>query len=885
MTPERWRQIEEVVHRAFEHTPDDRQPFVEAACGADLELRAEVETLLASAGQVHGFLETSALEDAAILLVAQEPAAEPGERVGPYAIEERLGAGGMGEVFLAHDIRLGRKVALKLLDRTLIADRGSRARFLREARMASSLDHPNICTVYEVGEADDRLYIAMQYVDGQTLERTVAGRALAVDVLLRHALDVAEALGAAHSRGIVHRDVKGSNILVTADGRAIVLDFGIATLLEPVDERTRAVETSRRDVIGTPTSMSPEQARGERVDHRSDLFSFGVVLYQMATGVTPFRGRSGAAIVSAMLTTPHVPADALNPSIPPRLSSLIDRALAKDSSERYQSARELIDDLRDVAAAAESPLAVGAPPSRALPEPRSPRPVRFRVPRIAAAVAVALLLLAVGWVTTRQVRDPPKRDAAGPTLRSLAVLPFKPLVEEERDEALEMGMADTLIAKLSAIRELDVRPISAVRQYNGLEQDAIGAGREQRVDAVLDGQIQRAGGRFRVTMRLLRVADGRQLWAEQFDEQLADIFSLQDSVSARVSAALAVTLSGDERRQLTRRHTRDVKAYQLYVLGRYYLTQLTDEGFRKALDYFERAAAEDRDYALAYAGIAEAYLNLSGFNAVAPRDGFPKARAAAETALRLDDGLAEAHAARAGAIFSHDWDWAAADLEFRRALELNPNAADAHTAYGFYLSAMGRRGEALREMERALELDPISAAKIVGVADVLYMGRRYPDAEAQYRRALEMVPDFGYAHWALGRVLMAKGEFAAAAAAIKTAIPLSGDSPDESAELARAYALSGRPRQARELLGKLQRLSQQRYVAPTTFAVIFAALGETDRAFEWLERAWAARDFLLVLAGVEPMFDPLRGDPRFDALLARMEFASLAGARPSSVFR
>ena len=804
VTPERWRQIEELVHRAFEQTPDHRQPFLDAACAGDLGLRAEVDTLLASAEQVRGFLEASALEDAAILLVEQGPGAKPGERVGPYAIEGRLGAGGMGEVFLAHDIRLGRKVALKVLDRTLTADRRSRARFLREARMASSLDHPNICTVFEIGEADERLFIAMQYVGGLTLDRTIDGRPLAVELLLPLALDVAAALGAAHTRGIVHRDVKSSNIVVTAESRAVVLDFGIATLLEPADGPSAVHVTARGAVIGTPAAMSPEQARGERVDHRSDLFSLGVVLYQMATGMVPFRGRSGADIVSAILSTAHVPASELNPAVPPRLSALIDRALAKDPSERYQSAPQLIDELRDLAAAAESPVVAASRSARVEPGQPLPSAARpLRAPRLAAALAVlALLVFAIGWVTARPVRNRQTSAGANTMLRSLAVLPFKPLVAVQRDEALEMGMADSLIAKLSTIRELEVRPISAVRQYNGLEQDAIAAGREQRVDAVIDGQIQRSGERFRVTMRLLRVDDGRQLWAEQFDEQLADIFSLQDSVSARVSAALAVTLSGDEKRQLTRRHTRDVEAYQLYVLGRYHLTRLTDDGFRKALDYFERAAAEDPQYALAYAGIADAYLNLSGFNAIAPREGFPKARVAAETALRLDDRLPEAHAARAGAIFSHDWNWAAAELEFRRALELNPNAADAHTAYGFYLSAMGRAGEALREMERALELDPISAVKMVGVADVLYMARRYADAEAQYRRALEMVPTFGYAHWALGRVLMAKGEFDPAAAAIKKAIPLSGDSPDEGAELARAYTLSGRRPQALESAGK-----------------------------------------------------------------------------------
>jgi serine/threonine-protein kinase len=849
VTPERWRQIEDTFQAAFEHTSADRAAFLDSACASDADLRSEVEALLTSADHVRGFLESNALEDAAVLLV-DEP---PGMHVGPYAVEEPLGSGGMGDVFLARDIRLGRRVALKLLDPARNIDNAARARFLREARLASSLEHPNICTVYDVGESDGRLFIAMQYVEGKTLRDIIGGRPLNRDTLLPIALRVADALAAAHDRGIVHRDVKSCNIIVTPQRQAKVLDFGLATLVEHGPRRPDPHQTAEGIVIGTPSSMSPEQATGGEVDHRSDIFSFGVVLYEMATGHMPFEGRTRADVIRAILTRPHLPAGKRHGGVPDRLSRAIDKALAKEPRDRYQSMAELIKELR----------ALDADASRTVLSKR-----RLAV----GALFAALIILPLANLATRPASMNAPVTAPAESIRSIAVLPFKPLVAGQRNEALEMGMADSLIAKLSAIRQIDIRPISAVRKYGSLEQDPLAAGREQRVDAVMDGQIQTAGERVRVTVRLLSVESGRQLWTEQFDERLTDIFSLQDSVSGRVLRALAVTLSGDEKSQLTKRHTNDVEAYELYMLGRYHLTRLVDDGFWKALQYFQQAAAKDPRFALAHAGISDAYFNLSSFNAIAPREGFPKAREAAETALGLDAGLAEAHAALAGAIFLHDWNWTAAEAEYRLALELNPGASDAHMAYGFFLAAMGRSAEALRETERALELDPISPVKITGVGDVLLLSRRYGEAEAQYRKALAMNPDFGYALWALGRALSGARKYAEAVATIEKAILRSGDSPDETAELARAYALAGRSTEARQILGRLSRVAERRYVAPATFAAIHAALDDKTRAFAWLERARAERDFLLVMLRADPMFDTLRDDPRFAPLLEQLAF-------------
>ncbi|MCA1602999.1 MAG: protein kinase, partial [Acidobacteria bacterium] len=805
-------------------------------CADDASLREEVEALLASSQQADSFLGSNALEDAAVLLEgADADGSMIGRHVGPYSIQKQLGSGGMGEVYLAQDVRLGRNVALKLLDPGLTENSETRTRFLREARLASSLDHPNICTIHEVGEAGGRLFIAMQHVEGETLRKVIDGRPLNLDSLLSISLQVADALAAAHAQGIIHRDIKPGNIIITPHGQAKVLDFGLAKLLERAEGEAETHLTMTGAVMGTPAAMSPEQARGERVDHRSDIFSFGVVLYEMATGRIPFKGRSKADVISALLKDQHSPAVELNKETPARLSVAIGRALAKEPAERYQSMPELIAELRQVVAEAggldhlfkSSDIPRGVVP---LVPPRRLGLLgafsrRIQSPAAKASLAIAaLVLVGVALAVYFSRREQPQ--PATP-IRSIAVLPFKPLVAEGRDEALELGMADTLIARLSNIREINVRPISAVRKYVGLEQDAVAAGREQKVDAVLDGNIQKSGDRVRVTVRLLSVVDGRQLWAEQFDEKFTDIFSVQDSVSRKVSGSLAVTLTGEEKELLTKRHTDNIEAYQLYLLGRYHLNRLTDEGFWKGLDYFQRAIKKDPNYAPAHAGMADAYNSLSGFNVIPPKEGFPKGKQAAEEALRLDERLAEAHISLANAKLLYDWNWAEAEGEFRRALQLSPGYSDAHQMYGYYLAGMGRFDEAVREMKRAQELDPLSPVKIIGLGEVFHLARRFDEAATEYRKALEMDPNFGFAHWALGRALTEKGMYDDAIAAFQKAIPLS-------------------------------------------IASIYAALGEREQAFAWLERARGERDFLLVLLKVEPMFDSLRPDPRFIGLLHRV---------------
>jgi serine/threonine-protein kinase len=520
------------------------------------------------------------------------------------------------------------------------------------------------------------------------------------------------------------------------------------------------------------------------------------------------------------------------------------------------------------------PTAVGNQPLNGLPNGAAAsiaplfaptEPTARRVSRLAILAAGGLLFALLALPVYYKFTQPPSAQ-----IKTIAVLPFKPLISENRNESLEMGMADTLIARLSNFREINVRPISAVRKYAGIEQDAVAAGREQKVDAVLDGQIQKSDEKIRVTVRLVKVADAVTIWTHQFDEKMTDIFTVQDSISERVAGLLALNLTGDEKERFTKRATENAEAYQFYLLGRYHLNRLTDDGFAKGRDYFQQAIDKDPNYAAAYAGLADAYNRLSGFNAISPKDGFPKAAAASLKALEIDNNLAEAHSSLGTVKFFYERNWSAAETEFRRAIEINPGYSDARQIYSYFLAAMGRFDESLAEMKRAQELDPLSLEKLAGIGEILYLQRRYDEAVGQYRKTLEMDANSGFAHWAIGNVYVQKAMYNEAAAEYQKAIALSGDSPDEPAMLGFAYALSGKNQEARQVIESLKQRSKQSYISPVTVAVIYGGLGENDEAFEWLEKAYREQDSLLVLLKVEPMFDSLRSDPRFTELLRRV---------------
>jgi len=591
----------------------------------------------------------------------------------------------------------------------------------------------------------------------------------------------------------------------------------------------------------------------------------------MTTGRVPFKRKSPAETMNAVINEPHTPVSEFNPDVPPGLSAVIDRALAKDPSARYQSMEAMLGDLWQVAQAigltgSEVPgrvITPYVPPRRHTVLGRLRRWAESPARAVPLALAACVVLVGLAFIVYSLW---PKQPAPPAPIKSIAVLPFKPLVAESRDELLEMGMADTLITRLSNIRQVIVRPMSAVRKYTELEQDAVAVGREQRVDAILEGRIQRSGDKVRVTVRLVKVADEEVLWAGQFDEKFTDIFAVQDSISERVAAALALKLTGEEQKRLTKRYTDNTVAYQLYLKGRYNWNKTTEEGLKKAIDFFNQAIEKDPSYALAYAGLADAYTSLDWYGVLSTKEANPRAKAAAIKALEIDETLAEAHASLA-AVRQYEWDWAGAEREYQRAIGLNPNYAVAHQWYGVYLAYMGRMDEGIAEMTRAQELDPLSLAINAQLGFLFYLARRYDQAIEQCQRTLEMEPGYEEARIYLAWIYVQKGMYEEAIAQYQK---LKGDIPDVLAMLGAAYAVSGQRGKARDVLAELKEISQRRYVPPVFVAAIYTGLGDKDQAFAWLEKAYEDRDESFVGLKVLPLFDPLRSDQRFADLLRRM---------------
>lgn len=795
----------------------------------------------------------------------EESSFVPGKRLGPYSLVSRLGSGGMGEVYLAQDTRLGRRVALKFLPPSFREDLERLRRFQNEARAASTLNHPNVATIYEIGEAENVTFIAMEYIEGLTLDQKISGRTLTTAEIVNISIQVADALDDAHSHGVVHRDIKTGNIMITRREQVKVLDFGLAkvsSISSPeLSDLPTAVKTAPGLVMGTVQYMSPEQAVGQTVDARSDIWSFGVVLYEMATGRKPFMGATTGETIEKIRHSQPEAIARFNYEIAAELERIIRKCLEKDPENRYQSARELLIDLKNLRRDLESDAKVTT---------LTPIKNRSNLATRVLILVAGVLIMSMVAVYFRIRRDQPLTEIANAQIKSIAVLPFKPLIAGNRDETLELGMADTLITKLSNIRHVDVRPISAVRKYTGLEQDAIAAGRDQQVDAVLDGVIQRSGDQVRVSVRFLRVNDGSQLWSGQFQEHMTQIFAVQDSISERVGSALALTLAGGERQQLTKHHTENAQAYELYLKGRFQMSRLTDDGFLKGRDYFQQAVGLDSNYALAHAALADSYVVLGGWNVGTPNETFPKAREAALRALQIDPYLAEPHTSLAMVSFAFDWDWKTAEQEFKRALDLNPNYPDAHQMYSYYLSAMKRFDEALAQMQRAKDLDPASLSKLAGIGEILNYTGRIDEAIEQFEKCLELDPNSGFAHWSLGNVYLHKQMYDQAISQYKKAIPLSGNSPDEPSTLAYAYAKSGRRKQALETIEELIKRSDRSYVSATLIASTFAALGDHDQALKFLHRAVEQRDGVLPFTNIDPMFQDLRSDSRYVEILKRV---------------
>ena len=791
------------------------------------------------------------------------------QTISHYRILDQIGAGGMGEVYLAEDRILGRKVALKLLPPRFTSDVDRLRRFAQEARAASALNHPNIITIYEVGEADGLHFIATEFVEGTTLRKLLRGRRVAIIEAIEISTQVAAALTAAGTAGLAHRDIKPENIMVRPDGYVKVLDFGLAKLIEPsvptgdedYETRTTALnETDEGVVLGTATYMSPEQARGQRIDARTDIFSLGVVLYELIAGHPPFAGESKNDIIAEILrNSPPSLASQAREAMPSELDLIISKMLAKDRDKRYQTALGVWNDLKRLQRklALETETGDAADTSRlsasenaGVVEDTGPNPV---------------------VVPTKPMR----RRRSRRMINSLAVLPFSSVSADSNAGFLSDGITESIINNLSRLPRLRVMARSTVYRYKGHMVDAQVVGRELDVRAVLTGRVVLAADRLLVKVELVDADDGSQLWGEQFSRPLADVFVIEEQISHDISTQLRLRLTGDERKQLARRHTKNSDAYQAYLKGRYYWNQRTAPGLKKAIECFEQAIAFDANYALAYAGLADSYSLLGIYSAIPPRSAMPKTRTAALRALEIDDTLAEAHTALAGAYAFFDWDWAGAEREFLRAIQLNPASALAHHWYAsVYLTAMGRFDEALAEEQRAKEIEPLSLVINTHLGWICYHARKYEQAIAFYNQALELDENFISANFYQGLAYLQQGRFDEGIGSLDKAVRLSGRGPMIVGVLGYAYARAGDGEGARRVLAELREQSGRGYISPFYYALIHTGLGETSEALDWMERTWEERFCWLVWLRTEPMLDPLREDPRFADLLRRVNLQS-----------
>jgi len=784
------------------------------------------------------------------------------ETISHFRIIEKLGEGGMGVVYKAMDLRLDRPVALKFLPENMLQDAQALERFRREARAASALNHPGICTIYDIGEQGGRGFIAMEFIDGETLRSHIQGKALAVGEVLRLGIQIAEALEMAHGEGIIHRDIKPANIFVTKRGQAKVLDFGLAKLVRKGvaagDAGSDGDATDSTSIVGiisgTPSYMSPEQVRGDALDPRTDIFSLGLLLYEMATGRQAFSGRTGGVVIEAVLTRSPAPARSINPEIPPKLEEIINKALHKDREQRYQSAGEIRAELQRLERGSDSgAITVGI-------TGESNRTGSGELPSGGEERAR----------TAMEKSGGPRTERVSKVIDSLAVLPFENASSDPEHEYLSDGIAGSLVNTLASVPKLRVMAQSTMFRYKGRHIDPQTVGRELKVRAVLTGRIMQSGGSLRIGTELVDVATGSQLWGAQYDRKPGDIFAIQDDISNEISEKLRLKLTRAEKKRLTKRQTDDAEAYRLYLKGRHHWNRWTEEGFYKAIEYFQQAVEKDPSYALAYTGIADSYVLLGWNSYLPPKDAFPRGKIAAMKALRLDPELGEGHTPQAAVLWLYDWQWPEAQEEFHRSLELSPAHPTASHWYAEYLMTMGRHEEAIRRMKSSQELDPLSLIISVAIGWAHYMAGQNDAALEQLRRTVEMEPNYPVTYWILGLVLRKLGRHEQAIAEGEKGVKLAGGSPLMNAALAQTLASAGRKKEAMEILEELTNLGKQRYVAPYFFAGIHIGLGEDERAMEYLEKSYEEHSHWLIYLHIDPSMDGLRGDSRFQELLRRI---------------
>ncbi len=895
MTPERWEQVGKLYQAALALPPDERTTFLDDACVEDAAMRREVESLLAAEGDAGGFLASGAMKDAAKLLVEDKPVSLTGKELGYYRVLSLLGSGGMGEVYLAEDTRLRRKVALKLLPAELTANRDRLLRFEQEARAASALNHPNILTIHEIGEAEDRRFIAAEFVDGETLRSRLLSGPLKIGEALRFAEQAASAIAAAHAAGIIHRDIKPENIMLRRDGIVKVLDFGLAKLMAQgevgAEDATRQlVKTSPGMVVGTLVYMSPEQTRGQQVDERTDIWSLGVVLYEMVAGVAPFRGQTASDTIASILKTETRPLSGLVPEVSAEMERIVSKALEKEAAERYQTSRDFLVDLsrlkkridfetelkRSQAPEATAHDQQVAPDTREVEPARPTSSAEYIVRHLTqhkrsfAFAMLITLLAAIGfsyWLFTRSSTN----TAA---IESIAVLPFVNASGNGDVEYLSDGMTDMLITSLSQLPKLSVKARSSVFRYKGKDTSPQQTGKELNVQAILIGRLVQHGNDLTLHVELVDAKTETALWSADYNRSMTNLAALQTEIAHDVAEKLRLRLTNTEQQRLAKRGTENTEAYRAYLKGIYYWNKGFAPGFEKSRDYFQQAIDLDPTYALAYSGLAHYYGFASTVGLLPPNENWPKAEAAANKALALDDTLAETYNALAAIKLYYYRDWPSAERYFRRGIELDSNSAEIRAHYALCLSLFGSGEEALAEAQRSVELDPLSPRLNYFWGKIFFLMRHYDRAIDQFRKTLELDPNYVTAHEDLGNAYEQKGMQKEAVAEWVKALTLRG-AVEQASSLERNYAASGFEAAVRALaqvqLAKLnERMKRGEYVPAWEYVSAYTLLGDKKQAFAWFDKAVQERNGFVFDVKVDPIYDKLRDDPRFADLLRRV---------------
>ncbi len=877
MADEKWQKVREIFDAALCRQPDERARFVNKVCGNDKTLLREVESLLKSLGSADSFMETPAVAKVAYVIEAEQRKINPGTCFGHYEIIKQIGAGGMGEVYLAKDKKLDRQVAIKILNEKFAGQESNLKRFIKEAKAASALNHPNILTIYEFVEADETHFIVSEFVEGQTLREIISQSRLGFPEVFDFSIQIAGALSAAHKAHLVHRDIKPENIMIRPDGYIKILDFGLAKLIQPKqalvgleNETAQQSETAKGVIMGTINYMSPEQAKGEKVDERTDIFSFGVVIYEMLTSKTPFQGNSISETFANLINAEPQPMGRFAKEIPAELQLIVSKMLRKGKNARYHTMKGLLADLKDLNEnlTLEAKLERSTAPQNGnatevlqattgdanLTTAQTQNSISQQIKQ-RPFVAVALIALLIGSISFGIWYFSPKNMTLSGK-KSIAILPVQPLTAENRDVIYEFGIADSLTLKLGAAKNLIVRPLSATRQYADITQDAIVAGKEMQVDYVLASNYQIANGKIRVTAQLFNVSTGQAEETYKSEKNVGNIFATQDAIAGEVGNILLARFLETESSPLAKRGTTNEEAYRLYLLGKNLTMQRSVEE-QKAIEYLEQAIRLDPNFARGYAGLAYAYKDRE------------KAKAAVEKALELDNNLSEAYAVRGSLNLFKIWcDFAQAEKDILRAIELDPNNDLAHWLYGLLRSYQGRFDEAIREIETASAISPATVVYIRDRARTLYYARRYTEAIVQYKRVLETDEDFVSAQNQLLMSYEMNGDYAMA---YETFIKQREERKDEHLEdYKKVYAAAG----WQGMMRKHFELHQVNENEPGTnfysIARQCAMLGEKEQAFAYLNKSFEKRQYQMVFIYVEPRFDSLRDDPRFDELVRRV---------------